>query len=176
MRLLHEFVTDPTAERGKRVEDAENEADEARRRLVLELNDSFVTPMDREDIFALSRSVDDMVDYAKTSVEEMLLFKVGSNEHLRKISEGLYTMSKEITLAIKSLRNNMADANEHIIRAKKSENYVEHRYREALAELFNSNDFTYVLKHREVYRHLSNAADRGDHSADIISDIIVKMT
>jgi len=56
------------------------------------------------------------------------------------------------------------------------ENYVEHLYHEALAELFHSKDFIYILKLREIYRHLSNAADRGDEAANIIGDIAVKIT
>ena len=51
---------------------------------------------------------------------------------------------------------------------------MEHRYREALAELFKHNDVIMILKLREIYRHLSNAADRCDESADIIGDILVK--
>ena len=53
---------------------------------------------------------------------------------------------------------------------------MEHRYREALAELFKLDDVKEILKLREIYRHLSNAADRGDEAADIIGDIVVKMT
>lgn len=64
--------------------------------------------------------------------------------------------------------------------AKKLENRAEGLYREALAELFQQpktlDDVMLMLKRREVYRHLSNAADRGDEAGNIISDIVVKMT
>ncbi|MCK7467184.1 MAG: hypothetical protein MZU91_02885 [Desulfosudis oleivorans] len=53
---------------------------------------------------------------------------------------------------------------------------MEKEYRTALGDLFEGNDPVYMLKMREIYRHLSNAADRGDEAANIISDIIVKMT
>lgn len=53
---------------------------------------------------------------------------------------------------------------------------MEHRYREALAELFKNPDVVMIMKLREIYRHLSNAADRGDEAANIIGDIIVKTT
>jgi len=70
-------------------------------------------------------------------------------------------------------------AAEHAQRAKALENRVENVYREALAELFSGpEDVKHVvkmLKKREVYRHLSNAADRGDEAANIIADIVVKM-
>ncbi|MDW8070748.1 MAG: DUF47 domain-containing protein, partial [Anaerolineae bacterium] len=65
-------------------------------------------------------------------------------------------------------------------RAKGIENRVEVVYREALADLFRDprdvHDVVRMLKLREVYRHLSNAADRGDEAANIIIDIVVKMT
>lgn len=177
MRALHEFMLQPTADRGKRVEDLEEEADAIRKHLVEELNESFITPIDREDIFALSRSVDDMIDYAKTTVEEMTLFKVTPNEHLQKMTDALLNMAKDISLAVHSMGNHKPQATMELInRAKKAENFVEHRYREALSELFNSTDVVMILKLREVYRHISNAADRGDQAANIISDIMVKIT
>ncbi|MEW6041789.1 MAG: DUF47 domain-containing protein, partial [Elusimicrobiota bacterium] len=78
--------------------------------------------------------------------------------------------------AIKTMMANPGVCSEHIIRAKKAENFVEHRYREGLVELFKSQDVVGILKKREVYRHLSNAADRGDEAANIIGDILVKTT
>ena len=71
-------------------------------------------------------------------------------------------------------------AGDHAQRAKALENRVESVYREALADLFseatgNDNDaIVKILKQREVYRHLSNAADRGDEAANVIADIVVK--
>jgi uncharacterized protein Yka (UPF0111/DUF47 family) len=71
-------------------------------------------------------------------------------------------------------------ASTHAVRAKALENQVETVYREALVDLFEGiedvRDVVRVLKMREVYRHLSNAADRGDEAANIIGDIVVKMT
>jgi len=96
--------------------------------------------------------------------------------HLEKMAGALYTATQHITLAVESLRHMPNGTHEHIIRAKKSENLMEHLYREALAELFKTSDVMAVLKLREIYRHLSNAADRGDEAADIISDILVKNT
>lgn len=176
MQALYDFVLDPTPEKEKRVETLEVEADDLRRTLILELNQAFITPIDREDIFALSRAIDDMIDYGKSTVEEMLLFKVTPNEYIKKMTSALLNASKEIDSAVGLLASRPQDAAEHLIRAKKAENFVEHRYREALAELFNTDDAIQIIKMREIYRHLSNSADRGDEAADIIGDIIVKVT
>ncbi|HOV07437.1 MAG TPA: hypothetical protein PLV27_09290, partial [Anaerolineaceae bacterium] len=73
-----------------------------------------------------------------------------------------------------------AVAAEHAQRAKALENRVETVYREALADMFIETDDVHtlvnILKLREVYRHLSNAADRGDEAANVLADIIVKTT
>ena len=176
MQALQEYVSDPTPERDKKVVRLEDEADEMRRILIEELNLSFVTPFDREDIYALSRAIDDMIDYAKSTVEEMNLFEAKSNEHLQRMAEGLCEAAQEIASAIPLMTTHPNVCQQHIVRAKKAENFVEHRYREGLAELFKLDDVKEILKLREIYRHLSNAADRGDEAADIIGDIVVKMT
>lgn len=71
-------------------------------------------------------------------------------------------------------------ASEHAMRAKALENRVERVYREAIAALFqgptDNEHIMEMLKLREIYRHLSNAADRGDEAANVIGDIVVKMT
>lgn len=176
MRALQEYLDAPSPERDKKVVKLEDEADEMRRLLIEELNLSFVTPFDREDIYALSRAIDDMIDYAKSTVEEMNLFEVKPNDHLKRMAEGLCEAATEIAAAIPLITTHPNVCQQHIVRAKKAENFVEHRYREGLAELFKLDDVKEILKLREIYRHLSNAADRGDEAADIIGDIVVKMT
>ncbi len=170
------FMDNPTEENAEIVNRAEEEADELRRILIDELNRSFVTPIDREDIFALSRDVDDIVDYAKSTVEEMLLFGIKPDEYIRKMVESLHSASHEINLAMKCLKNHPGVCQDHIVKAKKTENFVEHRYREGLAELFKSGDVIEILKKREIYRHLSNAADRVADAADVLGDILVKIS
>lgn len=176
MEALYAFGMNPTEEQGKKVNRIEEEADGLRRILIDELNHSFATPIDREDIYNLSRTIDDMCDYAKSTVEEMLLFQVGTNGHIKKMTETLYNASRDITAAVKLMKTHSQAANDHVVRAKKTENYMEHRYREALAELFKNPDVVTILKLREIYRHLSNAADKGDEAANIIGDILVKIT
>jgi hypothetical protein len=87
----------------------------------------------------------------------------------------LPTGGRDITLAVKFLPGRSQRVAEHMISAKKTENLVEHLYREGLVELFKNPNVIDILKMRELFRHLSNAADRGDEAADIIGDILVKM-
>lgn len=160
----------------------EKEADEARRILIDELNRTFVTPFDREDIFALSRAIDDVLDYAYSTVDEMVILNVQPTAYMQRIASLLRDAAYELLMAVERLDGHTGVAAEHAQRAKALENRVESVYREALADLFNDstgndNDaIIKILKQREVYRHLSNAADRGDEAANVIADIVVKTT
>ncbi len=157
----------------------EKEADEARRILIDELNKTFVTPFDREDIFSLSRTIDDVLDYAYSTATEMQILKVEPTSYMVRMASLLRDAAYEIASAVDRLQDHPAVANDHAQRAKALENRVEDVYREAIADLFSgAEDIAHVvkmLKLREVYRHMSNAADRGDEAANVIADIVVKL-
>ncbi len=176
MEALDFFAQSPSPELGMKVSQIEEEADDLRRLLIEALNQTYVTPIDREDIFALSRAIDDMCDYSKSTVEEMILFEVGTNEHIKKMTETLRVAADHISKAVQYMKGNFVVANDHVVQAKKTENRMEHLYRAALVDLFKTSDVLNIIKLREIYRHLSNAADRGDEAANIIGDILVKTT
>jgi predicted phosphate transport protein (TIGR00153 family) len=163
------------AQRG-RVKDVEREADELRRIVIEELNQTFVTPFDRDDIFSLSRAIDDVMDYADRTVDEMEIYEVKPNSHVVEMIDILRKSARELSDAIRLIQKYPNIALEHATKAKAAENEMENAYHRALAELFKGTDTVYMLKMREIYRHLSNAADRGDEAADLIGDIVVKMT
>ncbi|TAH51398.1 MAG: DUF47 family protein [Chloroflexota bacterium] len=178
--MLEQFFKSHDSADARRVEQIEKEADELRRILIDDLNRAFVTPIDREDLFTLSRTIDDVLDYAYTTVDEIELFQLEPTELMYKMVEILRLAAEELHLGVLQLRERPQVALQHAMRAKKLENRAEGLYREALAELFQQpktlDDVMLMLKRREVYRHLSNAADRGDEAGNIISDIVVKMT
>lgn len=177
---LEQYMESGDKKDADRVLELEDEADEMRLILIDELNRTFVTPIDREDIFALSRAIDDVIDYARSTVEEMQTLELDPNPDLKRMAAVLREAGREIWLAVRHLKEHPTVASEHATRAKALENQAERLYREAVAHLFKQpqtiKDLLYVLKMREVYRHLSNAADRGNETANIISDIVVKMT
>jgi uncharacterized protein Yka (UPF0111/DUF47 family) len=180
MEALQEYMDDPCKERARVITRMEKEADEVRRILIDELNHTFVTPIDREDIHALSRAIDDIIDYGYTTVGEMDILEVKPNDYLRRMSSLLCDAAREIYVGVQRLADHPGVAEDHAVRAKALENRVETVYREALAELFHGpRDVEHIvgmLKLREIYRHLSNAADRGDEAANVLTDIVVKMT
>jgi len=180
MRILIRYLETGNPEFAEDLSLKEKEADEVRRILIDELNRTFVTPFDREDIFALSRSIDDVIDYADTTVVEMVILNVKSTPYMQRIASLLKDAAYEIWQGVLRLPNNPNVALDHAQRAKALENRVEAVYREAVADLFSGPEDVHhvveMLKMREVYRHLSNAADRGDEAANIIADIVVKRT
>jgi len=180
LQILEKHLADPNPDLAEQLSLKESEADEVRRILIDELNRTFVTPFDREDIFALSRSIDDVLDYAYTTVNEMVVLNVTPTPFMQRIASLLKDAAYEIYLAVQRLPKHSSVAVDHAMRAKALENRVEAVYREAIADLFDSADsvehVVEMLKKREVYRHLSNAADRGDEAANVISDIVVKTT
>ena len=180
MDALESYMKKRSDKYALEVRQAEKDADEVRRILIDDLNRTFVTPIDREDIFALSRAIDDVMDYAYSTVEEMQILDVEPNDYLRRLVSLLQDAAEEIHLSMLRLKENPGVASEHATRAKALENRVETVYREAVADLFSGpEDIHHVmgmLKLREIYRHLSNCADRGDEAANVIHDIVVKMT
>jgi predicted phosphate transport protein (TIGR00153 family) len=178
MEALKQYMKEPDNSLAERVSKLESEADEVRRILIDELNKTFVTPFDREDIFALSLTIDDMIDYAESTVDEMVMLRVEPNSYLERMASLLTDAAIEIQRGVMQLVDHPNVANDHAVRAKALENRVEQVYREALADLFsdpeNLEGVMEILKYREIYRHLSNAADRGDQAANVIGDIVVK--
>ncbi len=179
LTALVAYFEKPTKRRADVVDKLETEADEIRRILIDELNRTFVTPFDREDIHALSRAIDDMLDYAYTTVVEMSILEVQPNTYMRDIGLLLVKSANEIHMGVQRLSDHPGVAQNHAVRSKQIENQVENLYRQALADLFHqpkdAEHIVEMLKLRETYRHLSNAADRGDEAANKISDIVVKM-
>ncbi len=178
IELLISYLSKTDEATANQLKAKEKEADEARRILIDELNKTFITPFDREDIFALSRAVDDVLDYAYSTMTEIEVLKVEPTDYMVRICTLLRDAATELKAAVKCLQDHPNVASEHVQRAKALENRVERVYREALADMFKDvsevKKLVKIMKLREVYRHLSNAADRGDEAANIIADIVVK--
>ncbi len=158
----------------------EVEADEVRRILIDELHNTFITPLDREDIFMISLYIDDILDYCYTTVEEMQLLGIDADEYLINMVRLTREATEELEMAFHTIFTNPRVAGEHARRAKKIENEVEHLYRVAISDLFTkAKDFSplmVMLRRREVYRHVSNMADQADKAADILGMVVMKLT
>ncbi|MDQ7782773.1 MAG: DUF47 family protein [Desulfomonilaceae bacterium] len=153
----------------------EREADDIRRVLIDELNQTFITPFDREDIFALSRAVDDVLDHAYNTVREMNAFEVAANDHLRQMALLMVKGAEHLVTGMRHLEKNPNVAVQYAVRAKRVENEMNDLFLEALKELFHEPNPRTIIKYREIYRHFNRSADRVDDAANIITNIVVKM-
>ena len=182
LRLLEKWLSKPElkAKAVDQMRKKELEADEVRRILIDELHKTFITPLDREDLFMLSLYLDDILDYGYTTIEEMNLLNIEADEHLITMIKLTREATEELEMAFHRLRSNPRVAGDHARRAKKIENDVEHLYKNAIADLFTkAKDFEHLmimLRRREVYRHVSNMADQADYAANIIGMVVMKLT
>lgn len=180
IKLLLTLIERPDEDSLEQLRGVEKEADEIRRIIIDELHNTFITPIDREDIFNLSLFIDDMIDYALTTLEEMVLLKVDADNHLRQMIALVAQEAEELHLATQRLTNNQRVAGDHARRTKKLENEVDHLYRIAVAELFSKVDdlqsLPALFNRREVYRHVSNMSDRADTAANVFGMVVMKLS
>jgi predicted phosphate transport protein (TIGR00153 family) len=175
---LVSYMDKPNKKNANHIRELETNADEVRRILVDELNRTFVTPIDREDIHMLSRVIDDIADYIWATVNEMDILEVEPNSYLRQMAEMMRESAEEIKLAMERIPQHPGVATTHAIRARAIDNRMETLYAEALAELFRKpkdlESLVSMMKLREIYRHLFHASQRVADAANIIEDIVVK--
>jgi len=179
--LLKQYLEKPDSNVNTRLDLLQKQADEQRQIMIEELFKNFITPIDREDIYNLSREMNEVLDYAVTTVDEMIILEVQPTPYMVRMTNLLYDAAYELKLSLERVMDNhLTVANDHAQRAKSLENRVEKVYREALANLFkgkkNIDHIMWVLKVREIYRHLSNAADREDAAANVLADVVLKMS
>ena len=156
------------------------EASELRRVLIDELHKTFITPLDREDIFNLSHCFEDMVTYALTTVEEMNILKVDADDYIREMTKLVGNEAEQLELAILRLAQNPRVALDHAHEVRKLERKVERLYRTAIKDLFaratDPAQLPGLFYRREVYRHISNMSDRADSAANVFGMVIMKLT
>ena len=189
MDVFVRFMETGDMQIASQVRTLEKEGDELKSRQMAILNHAFATPMDREDIYRAIVTIDEILNYAKTTVREMEVLEVMPNEHMAE-------MARLIRDGSVALRDGYAKLSTRPIAtaARKAERSTEKVYRSALAELFNAekpvealnrksenaeaNAMMYVIemfKYLEIYRHLSNAADRLEHAGSVLHDIVVQI-
>ncbi len=175
---LVDYMEHPNKKNSVRVRELEKQADEERRILIDELNRTFVTPIDREDLFALSRAIDDVLDYAYSTTNEMDILSVAPTPQLCTMAQLLCDSAEEIHRAVERLEQHPSIAGDHAMRIKAIENQMDTLYAEALASLFdqpsNLQEVVNMLKLREIYRHMFHAVGSAEQAANIIGDIVIK--
>ena len=153
-----------------------HEADGIKVRNLHELNEAFSTPIDREDIYRAIMSLDDIVMYCKTTVHEMDVLGVKPDSFMRDISRHIKEGVDALANGFAKLGTTPATAALDADAARKAERHAEKLYRVALPTLFEGSDYINMFKRREIYRHLTNAAEHMAQCANTLHDIVVKIS
>ena len=164
----------------KAVRTLAEEASELRRVLIDELHQTFITPLDREDIFNLSHCFEDMVTYALTTVEEMNILKVDADDYIRQMMKLVSEEAEQLESATLRLAKNPRVALDHAHEVRRLERRVERLYRTAIKDLFaratDPEQLPGLFYRREVYRHISNMSVRAYSAANVFGMVIMKLT
>ena len=174
--LLVEFMESGDPATGQMIRRDEHEADKIKVHNLHTLNEAFSTPIDREDLYRAIIDLDEVVNYCKTTVSEMDVLGLKPDKHCLEMAMHIKLGSDALALGFSRLAKTPREAAADADAARKAERKVEKAYRRAIAELFQGDDYIHMFKRREIYRHLSNAADRMANCANTLHDIVVKMT
>ncbi|MCU0257410.1 MAG: DUF47 family protein [Solirubrobacteraceae bacterium] len=158
------------------VRDAEHRADECKYRLVTAVREAFTTPMEPEDLFEVSRDLDEVLNGAKNTVREAQAIDVPVNGQLGKLADLIADGVGHLRAAIDAFGDDEDAANEAAARAVKSQRDLERAYRRAMVKLLESDDLRLVLGRQELYRRVTKISDEILGVADRIMYATVKET
>ena len=174
-RLLVEFMETGDVSVSQRVRDDEHEADRIKAGNLSVLSDAFSTPVDREDLFRAITTLDDIVNYCKSTVVEMDMLNLQPDKYSLQMALHIREGADALAKGFARLATDPAAAGIDANAARKAERTSEKAYRRAIVELFQGDDYLNMFKRRETYRHMSNAADRVADAARALNNIVVKL-
>jgi predicted phosphate transport protein (TIGR00153 family) len=159
----------------KKLRDLEHQGDEVTHRVNRELNKTFITPFDREDIYALAGAVDDVIDLADEVADVIILDRVDViTDEARQMGDILLQAGQELVEAFDKLESRK-DMTRHWVRIHDLENQADTVTRQAIGDLFqDSQDPIYIIKWKDVYALLEKTVDRTEDIANILESVTIK--
>ena len=164
-----------------RVEELEHKGDEIVHRLIEELNNSFITPIDREDIFSITKRMDDILDSIESTMHRFTMFNINESKEGAKVLGNLIVdASRELVSLMeefKHMKKKNKEITERVISINKIENKGDIFYRQMISELFAEDGKTPVLdiiKWREIYKFLEATLDSCEAVANIVEGVVMK--
>ncbi|MFA5079781.1 MAG: DUF47 domain-containing protein [Dehalococcoidia bacterium] len=157
----------------------EHQGDTITHEIMYQLNRSFITPFDREDIGTLAHSLDDVTDLIQATADTMVLYKVREpGKRARELADILVQITTEVENVMPSLRHHNANLEKILnscVEINRLENVADKIYRTALKELFeDSNDIADIIKWREIYEHMESATDMCEDVANVLEGVALK--
>jgi predicted phosphate transport protein (TIGR00153 family) len=153
----------------------EQEGDRITHDIVQRLNSTFVTPIDREDIYALASALDDIVDYIEEAADFLGLYKVEAPmAQAQQLARILHESCRQLCGAIPRLRG-FRDIHHYTVEVNRLENDGDRVLREALASLFDQGiDPMIVIRWKDIFERLEAAVDSTERTAHILEGIVIK--
>ena len=163
----------------KKIHTIETEADQLVRDIFGELNRTFITPLDREDMQRVASKIDDTIDHIDGIAARLETYKITTAPpYALDIANELVKATKEVELMTAKLRNikNPSSMIEHCRNTSAIEHKVDDLYSAAITKLFESNDAIEIIKLKDIYEKMESASDRCVDVADVVEDIVLKYT
>lgn len=164
-------------EKASLMHDIERDGDMLTHDIMKELNKTFLTPIDREDIHALASRIDDVLDLIWGGVDRMMVYRISEpTPEAISIAEDLQATAEIIQKSLKELHSkSYSHVQEYCIEINRLENRVDRKFRDVLGKLVNeTNDPIFIIKWKDVYQHLEDASDRCEDIANILEAIVLK--
>jgi uncharacterized protein len=171
--MLDHYQNPP--ESWKKIKDFEHEGDRITHRTIRSLNQTFLTPIDGEDIHALTTALDNVMDAIEAAASRMILFKIDRpTSQAQELCEIIVTSTEQLVKAVSHMPR-LDDIDEYCIEINRLENAADDIYRKAIASLFqNGAEPLDVIKWLDVYELLESATDRCEDVANILETIGLK--
>jgi len=156
----------------------ETEGDTITHQIMAQLNRTFVTPFDREDIALLAHSLDDVMDFIDATADAMLIYKIDHpTPRAKELADIIVQAAAEVERAVPQLRHR-AELEKILTRCveiNRLENVADEVFRSAMAELFDdTTDMAQVIKWREIYEHMESATDRCEDVSNVLEGVALK--
>jgi uncharacterized protein len=179
-RAFLEMVEAPAGleSQAQRVKQIEHECDEITHAVVASLHKTFITPLDRNDIYRLITRMDDIMDLVEAAAERLVLYDITKmTKEVGELGRCLVSSAEHVLLAVSSIRNLKRPQGilEHCIEINRLENVADAILRSALARLFREEkDPIAVIKWKEIYETLESATDRCEDVANTIEGVVLE--
>ncbi|MDB4969804.1 MAG: phosphate transport regulator [Myxococcales bacterium] len=164
--------------KAKRIKEIEHECDTITHHTVEALHKTFITPIERDDIFRLISKMDDIMDYVEAAAERIALYKLSQmTNDVKDLADVLLRATLELEQGLKLLRNmeNTEAISQKCIDINRLENEADSILRTAVARLFDEEqDVRTIIKWKEIYENLENATDRCEDVANIIEGVVLE--
>ena len=169
-----EFIDGRVAE----ITELEHQGDTITHQIMAQLNRTFVTPFDREDIAQLAHTMDDVTDFIHAAADAMFIYKIESpTQRAKELADIIVQAAAEVERAIGKLRRraDLKQIPECCVEINRLENMADRVFRSAMAELFDdTTDIAQIIKWREIYEQMESATDRCEDVADVLEGVALK--